>query len=335
MNINNESEAIALSVSYLKQGKLVAFPTETVYGLGADANNEQAVKQVFEIKGRPLNHPLIVHIHSIDALGQWAIDIPPEAYKLAQHFWPGPLTLILKKHPKVLPIITGFQDTIAIRIPKHPRALELLKSFNGGLVGPSANRYGRISPTSSFAVQQELGSKLDYILEGGSCEIGIESTIVQIENNNINILRLGSISSADISAVLGKEVSVLKKSDITVPGDKLSHYAPLKPLFLIDYQKLLKTLDYLSQHSIKFGLLFYSKDLKNILPKTTQNIQSLDNPNIYARDLYHNLRTLDESEVKFILVESLPSQPEFAAIHDRLNRAAQKEDLEQFFIKNL
>src|SRR3989344_2949582 len=193
---------ISEAVTILRQGGLVAFATETVYGLGADAKNADAIKKIFTAKQRQINYPLNIVISDVSHLSQWAIDIPESAYQLAKAFWPGPLTLILKKAPHVLDVISQGKSTIGCRIPKHPVALQLLQQFGSGLVAPSANRFGRLSPTTAEAVREELGDRVDLILDSGQCELGMESTIVDLSGEQPVILRSGMITAKQIEDVL-------------------------------------------------------------------------------------------------------------------------------------
>lgn len=190
----------------LKNGELVAFPTETVYGLGADASNNQALARLYKAKGRPESHPVIVHIATVDGLSNWAVDIPPEAYNLAECFWPGPMTLILKRASGVSDRVTGGQATIGIRIPSHPVALELLEKFGGGIAAPSANKFGRISATMAGDVRREFGNEVAFVLDGGLCQVGIESTIVDLTGVLPRILRPGMITPRQVADVVGKDV---------------------------------------------------------------------------------------------------------------------------------
>ena len=317
-------KAIDLAVESLKAGKLVSFPTETVYGLGAHARNSEAVAKVFQAKGRPSSHPLIVHIPSSKHLSEWAIDIPDAAWLLAKYFWPGPLTLILKKHPSVSSTITGGQDTIGIRVPQHPMTLELLRRLNSGLVGPSANSYGQISPTLAQHVEADLGHKVDYILEGGPCVVGIESTILYLgDPNRPSIMRQGTISAAEISQVLGFPIATEKASaSIRVPGAKSSHYAPSKPLYLVEPSALsVLTENHLNNNSICSVLSFHEKP--SSLPDRFPWYQVSKEPVQYAQQLYSNLRKLDANSLDKIFVETVPHQTGWTAIADRLQRASQ------------
>ncbi|MBV9788146.1 MAG: threonylcarbamoyl-AMP synthase, partial [Chloroflexi bacterium] len=218
---------IERAVAALRDGQLVAFPTETVYGLGADASNADAVRRIFAAKGRPADHPLIVHLPDVAALTDWARDIPPAAWQLAARFWPGPLTMILPKAPHVPDVVTGGQQSIGLRIPDHPVAGALLRAFNGGVAAPSANRFGRISPTLAEHVQSELGDAVALIIDGGPCRVGVESSIVDLTGEQPALLRPGHISASQLAEVLGSPVIQPQRSTTRAPGTLDSHYAPL------------------------------------------------------------------------------------------------------------
>lgn len=324
------------AATLLKAGKLVAIPTETVYGLGADARNAIACQNIYEAKGRPTSNPLIVHIPHVDALKDWAIDIPETAFKLARAFWPGPLTLILKRHPSVPKIVTGGQDSIAIRIPNHPLTLELLKQFDGGIAAPSANRYGRISPTTAEHVRAELGSSVDYILDGGPCAVGIESTIISLlgDTDAPVILRQGSITAADLSNVLGKTVETkignATKTPIVSGSDK-SHYAPSTPLHLCTKESFLETALNFSQNNKRICALSFSvKRIELIEHGVPDNliakwISVPPDPIAYAQKLYAYLHDFDTTKSDCILIETPPETDVWGGIRDRLQRAAARE----------
>jgi L-threonylcarbamoyladenylate synthase len=304
------------AVAVLKRGGLVAFPTETVYGLGADASNPEAVARIFRVKGRPLDHPVIVHIAAAAQLVRWAREIPDHAVRLAERFWPGPLTLILKRARGVADGLTGGQDTIGIRVPGHPLALELLRRFGGGIAAPSANKFGRISPTTAEHVRGDLGGGIDLILDGGPCEIGIESTIVDLSRGGPMLLRPGRVSTEDIAGTLGVSLTPRDHDAPRVPGALESHYAPRTPLRLV-----------VSGHWDESGggalanpaiLSFRSRPVGG---RFALWIEASKDPQRYARDLYSNLRLLDSSGGDEILVEQPPADAKWAAIADRLVRA--------------
>lgn len=323
---NNLRVEIEKAVRLLREGKTVAFPTETVYGLGADARNQAAVRRIFELKGRPADHPLIVHIPSAASLDQWAQNIPEAAWRLAEHFWPGPLTLILPRRDSVSLEVTGGQQTVGLRVPDHPLALELLHSFGSGLAAPSANRFGRISPTSAGHVWDELGSQVDMILDGGPCHVGLESTIVSLVGPQPCLLRPGSISVAELSAVLGEELADTppETSSLRAPGMLPSHYAPQTPLILKPAISLWSWTEKLSQMGGSLGVMYLNR-APAVRGKTGQvrHVSMPLQPQAYAHKLYATMRLLDAGGYDCLLVEEPPDTSEWQAINNRLRRAAQ------------
>ena len=214
------------AVQILRQGGLVAFPTETVYGLGADADNSQALQNLFRIKGRPTTHPLIVHLGSGDEVKNWAVSVPDEAHLLMRTYWPGPLTVILKKAQRVLKAVTGGQETVGLRVPDHKLALAMLREFRGGVAAPSANRFGKVSPTCADHVRQDLGSDVDFILDGGPCAVGLESTIVDFSSGEPVILRPGGVTREALQETLRQTLAVRTTGAVRAPGFLEAHYAP-------------------------------------------------------------------------------------------------------------
>ena len=310
------SEVIARAVAILRGGGLVAFPTETVYGLGADAANPDAVRRIFVAKGRPADHPVIVHVADAGQLGAWAREIPDDARRLAAAFWPGPLTLILKRAPAVSDLVTGGQDTVGVRIPSHPVAQSLLRAFGGGIAAPSANRFGRISPTTAEDVRAELGERVDLVLDGGASEVGIESAIVDVSGDAPTLLRPGMIGVAQIEAVLGRPVAAASTSSPRASGMLEAHYAPATPLVLIDR----RALDRLPRNpGDRVAVL-----ARHAAPAEMEAawVEAPADPRGYAHDLYRNLRALDVGGYSRILIEAVPDAPEWAAVRDRLTRAA-------------
>ncbi len=307
---------IKKALSLLKQGGLIGLPTETVYGLAADASNPAAVRKVFAAKGRPIDHPLIVHIGTLAELEAWAKDIPDAAYRLAQAFWPGPLTLILKKQDSVLSEVTGGQDTVALRMPNHPLALELLNAFGGGLVAPSANAFGRISPTEESAVLAELGQKVDFILPGGRTSIGIESTILDLHARPFTLLRQGMILQGELENCLGEPLAFpTVHTQTRAPGLLPTHYAPRTPLQLFDIKDLPRFLD----RADSLVVLAQSPQPEFARHLSWQPMPPT--PEKYAFELYAALRAADSKGAELILLETPLHAPEWAAIHDRLQRA--------------
>jgi L-threonylcarbamoyladenylate synthase len=312
-------EAIARAAEVLRAGGLVALPTETVYGLGADASNAEASAKIFAAKGRPADHPLIVHLADAEALTEWAREIPKEAIALARAFWPGPLTMILKKEAEVPDVVTGGQDTVGLRVPDHPVALALLRAFGGGVAAPSANRFGRISPTTAKHVADELGDALDMILDGGACDVGIESTILDLSRGTPVILRPGAIGPDAIAAVIGRRPLVPSVSDSTAPrvsGSLTAHYAPRTSLRLVPAATLENALRTAGARTAVIAR-------RPALPIPHGNwIAAPHDAAGYAHDLYANLRALDASDADLILVEAPPEGEGWDAVHDRLGRAA-------------
>jgi len=298
----------------LINGDLVAFPTETVYGLGADAANEEAIKKIYQVKARPSDHPLIVHISNLKQLDKWAREIPEYAIKLARSFWPGPMTLILPRTALAKDFITGGQDNVGIRIPDQTLALALLSEFEQqggtGVAAPSANRFGKVSPTTAKAVEQELGGYLtqsDQILDGGSCEVGVESTIIDCTSQRPIILRPGAITHLMIAEITGIEPDATSKVDTKASGLLESHYSPSAKVIL--------------DQTPQAGDGFIA--LSNI--KTPQGVIRLAEPknNIeYAKVLYQALRSADAQQIKTVHAH-LPTGDDIAqAIIDRLNKSA-------------
>lgn len=316
---------IAQAVKILKSGGLVAFPTETVYGLGGDAQNEQAIRAIFQAKKRPYQHPLIVHLAQAEQLSQWARDIPAAAWRLAEAFWPGPLTLVLKKQAHILDVLTAGQETIGLRIPNHPMALELLQAFNGGIAAPSANQFTHISPTTAAAVAEELSGRVDLILDGGDCAVGLESTIVDLSTDQPKILRPGMITPAMLAGVLGQPITHAT-TEVRVPGQHLVHYAPATATTLLSYAALADFLVHLTPEDLPVACLVYSEKAAQ-LPIANEDITLWWLPAqaaLYAHDLYDTLRLLDHQQAKHILIEQVPDDAEWDAIRDRLFKASTK-----------
>lgn len=331
---DHTSAVIEQAVARLKAGQLIGLPTETVYGLAADADNPEAVAKIFVAKGRPTDHPLIVHLGADDLLNRYARDIPEAAWTLAEAFWPGPLTLILKKAPGVLDTVTGGQDTVGVRIPGHPVALALLRAFaevcptGGGLAAPSANKFGRISPTAAAHVASELGDAVSLILEGGDCQVGIESTIVDLSRGAPVMLRPGAITAEQIELVLGQALAVTPTSasqspDATprVSGSLASHYAPLTPLSVLGLTAITQKL------AVGGGVAIVrdTPDLPVSLRQRTDVVVLADQPSQFAHDFYRVLRELDAKDYARIYVQDLPETPDWLAVRDRLGRAAHRD----------
>jgi L-threonylcarbamoyladenylate synthase len=313
------------AVALLRAGELVAFPTETVYGLGADARKDSAIAKIFAAKGRPVDHPVIVHIPDASHMAQWAVDIPPAAHRLAEAWWPGPLTIILRRHPEVSLALTGGQDTIGLRVPNHPLALALLQAFDGGIAAPSANRFGRISPTTAAAVREELGEVVPLIIDGGDCHVGIESTIVDLTSGSPKILRPGMITQADLTRVLSQSASemLVCGPDLRAPrvsGDLDAHYAPRTPLILATPSALDREVGDAIRQGAHVAVLTMNRAVLNS-PLVTQ-CRGGEGASEYAHSLYANLRHLDTLGVARIFVEQVPEGDDWQGVADRLRRAA-------------
>jgi L-threonylcarbamoyladenylate synthase len=303
------AEQIAQAAAHLRRGELVAFPTETVYGLGADALNPEAVKAIFAAKGRPRDHPVIVHLATTEALNDWAAEVPFKARLLAQSFWPGPMTLVLPKRPEVPGEVTGQQPTIALRVPAHPVAQALLRAFGGAIAAPSANRFGHVSPTTAQHVASEF-PELPLILDGGPCEVGLESTIVDFSQGEAHILRPGRVSAFEISEVIGYLPEVLGRSEVRVPGTLARHYAPQTPCYLVDT----------AHPEVNEGVIS-----RRVQPEGAQGYWRTlpDDPVAYGRLLYAALRECDALGLKALWIEVVPEDDAWLAVRDRLSRAAQ------------
>jgi L-threonylcarbamoyladenylate synthase len=306
------------AVEVLRAGDLVVFPTETVYGLGANASNPAAVRKIFEVKNRPADHPVIVHLDNPRYLHRWVSDVPPVAEQLAAKFWPGPLTLILPKADNVNDIVTGGQDSIGIRVPSHPIAQQLLTAFGGGIAAPSANRYGRLSPTKPEHVRDEFGDSIKLLLDGGESQIGLESTIVSCLDNEPRLLRPGFITRSQLEQVVGKMTvgGLVPRA----PGDKKLHYAPATPLEIVSSDELEARAGEITARQERVAVLAMRPPLQTQRHMTWINAGK--KAETYAHNLYNHLRTLDRAASVRILVQAPPTDERWAAILDRLQRAS-------------
>ncbi|MBL7922127.1 MAG: threonylcarbamoyl-AMP synthase [Bacteroidia bacterium] len=309
---------IDLAADLLLKGKLVAIPTETVYGLAANALNEKSVLAVFETKQRPFFDPLIVHLPSIESIAKYAILEDQRLQKLANAFWPGPLTLLLPKKANIPAIVTSGLEQVAVRIPNHKLTLELLRKVDLPLAAPSANPFGYVSPTEPAHVEKQLGNKIDYILDGGSCEVGLESTIIGIENDKICVYRLGGLAIEEIEKVIGKvELMINSSSDPKAPGQLKSHYAPKKPLFIGDINELVK-----KNKDKKTAVICFGEENFNKQDSTIFNLSKTKDLQEAAINLFKFLRLADESDTDIVICQKLPEEGLGRAINDRLKRAA-------------
>jgi L-threonylcarbamoyladenylate synthase len=316
--------AIARAVLRLRAGELVAFPTETVYGLGADARVPDAVRRIFAAKGRPADHPVIVHLYDTLQLADWARAAPEGALKLAAAFWPGPLTLILPRAAHVADIVTGGQDSVGLRVPSHPVARALLSAFGGGIAAPSANRFGRISPTTAQHVADDLGAMIPMILDGGACAVGIESTIVAFTGDEPVLVRPGALDLADLFRVLGRAPRARPAAAPRAPGTLASHYAPKTPATLVAPNALHAEISQRGERDE--GIAVLARTVARPADFVDIWIDAPASAVAYAHDLYANLRALDAANADAILIEAVPHDDGWLSVLDRLTRATRGED---------
>ena len=320
--------AIVRAADALAAGGLVAFPTETVYGLGADAENPAAVARIYEAKGRPSDHPVIVHVAPGADLSHWSDALPPAAQQLVDAFWPGPLTLIVKRAAHIPDAVSGGQDTVGLRCPSHPVAIALLRAFKGGqggLAAPSANKFGNVSPTTAQHVRDEFEAELASglladVLDGGQSDVGIESTIVDLSRLATHgpvLLRPGHISSEQIAAVIGALPGLPDAAAPRASGTLESHYAPHTPVAMQHTNQLGQTLELLRKAGHRVALIHYSD-----LPPASASVRLQAEPEHYAHALYASLRAMDQADAALILVEAPPVTAAWLGVNDRLRRAA-------------
>jgi len=312
------AEELARAARLLREGRLVAFPTETVYGLGADASSAAAVARLYAAKRRPLDHPVIVHFAAAEDAFAWAREVPQAARKLATTFWPGPLTLILKRSPKAGDFVTGGQDTVGLRVPSHPVAQALLREFRGPIAAPSANRFGEVSATTAAHVREDLAAEADLVLEGGQSDIGIESTIVELSGGKAVLLRPGHIGASELEAALGEKLAERPAGAPRHSGGLERHYAPRTPAQLVAPHELDAQISkWLAQGSEVAVLAFSRPD-----QRVDFWLRMPQDPVAYAQKLYAALRELDGAGCARILIETPPQEERWAAVGDRLRRAA-------------
>ncbi len=303
------------AVNFLKNAELIALPTETVYGLAADATNEEAVSKIFSAKGRPSDHPLIVHLDSFNKIQEWVEEIPDAAIRLAHYFWPGPLTMILQKRKNVSDLITGGLETIALRIHKHSIALRVIEKLGTAVAAPSANAYKRTSPTKPEHVLKALSGKIAAIIDDGRCRIGLESTIIDMTSAVPVILRPGAITRLMIEPVININIQEPLAHQQKVPGNMAVHYQPEKPLFLISMEEIRRRLP-----QEKNVAIMHHSDI--IETKNATYYRMSRNKSEYARNLYATLHTIDATQVNKIFVEKPPFHNEWLDITDRLHKAS-------------
>jgi len=315
MKVKATEENIKLAGSIIKNGGLVAFPTETVYGLGANALNPRAVAKIFEVKNRPTFDPLIVHISKVEWLEKLTKEVDERAFKLIERFWPGPLTLVLYKSPIVPDIVTAGLPTVAIRMPSHPVAIALIESAETPISAPSANPFGYISPTTAEHVEKQLGDKIDLILDGGKCPIGIESTVLSLINEEPEILRPGGLPIEEIEKVIGKVKIHTKSSKPLSPGQLPKHYSPKTPV------KIFKSFDEIKEDE-NIGILLFKKTDLNIKAKHVEILSESGDLVEAAGNLFATLHRLDEAGVDVIYAQEVPLTGLGFAIMDRLRKAS-------------
>ncbi|WP_373975762.1 L-threonylcarbamoyladenylate synthase [Chitinibacter sp. SCUT-21] len=316
------TEELNLALNLLRAGELVGIPTETVYGLAADASQPEAVAKIFAAKGRPADHPVIVHIAGVEQLAAWAQNIPDEAYLLAQHFWPGPLTLILERQAHVSDAVTGGQNTVGLRAPAHPITQQLLQHFGGGLAAPSANQFGHVSPTTAAHVRGEFSEEvLQLVLDGGACDVGVESTIVSLVGDKPKLLRPGGVSREAIEAVLGDSLEHHTNQYTAkqrVSGLLDSHYAPRTTLITGQAARLQECIAEKLAQNQKVVLICQEINTKLDI----EQFLMPSSPQAYAQQIYATLRQLDLQRFDTLFLALPPNTTEWLAIHDRLARAA-------------
>jgi len=324
------ADKIAHAAALLDAGQLVAFPTETVYGLGGDAESPEAVARIYAAKGRPANHPVIVHLAPNGNPHYWVERLPSDAQRLIDAFWPGPLTLILKRAAHIPAAVSGGQDSVGLRCPSHPVAQALLEAFSalrnghGGVAAPSANRFGHVSPTTAQHVRDEFGDAI-HVLDGGASDVGIESTIVDLSRGFPALLRPGHVTPQDIADVLGEMPRLPDGTDASAPrasGTLKAHYAPRTPLALLPFDVLEPMLTTRAPGERVALVARVSRAGRWADTPGVHFVAAPEDPHLYARDLYGLLRALDHANVSRILIEKLPDTIEWIAVNDRLGRAA-------------
>lgn len=315
------SGEIAAAAAVLRAGGIVGMPTETVYGLAGDAENPAAVARIFEVKGRPASHPLIVHIGGAEHLAEWVEAVPTVAAVLAERFWPGPLTLVLGRHRRVPRLVTGGLETVAVRVPAHRVALALIAAFDGALAAPSANRFGAISPTTASDVRSSLGDAVPVVLDGGPCDVGVESTIVDLTSRRARILRPGGVTREQLEEVLGYPVTVGSSSSVRVPGQHPSHYAPRARVTLVEAGQLAAAAAHATAQGLQVGILAppsVAGELADVHAVVNVPASVTD----YAHELFGLLRELDQRGCDVILACPPGEAGLGLAIANRLRRAA-------------
>jgi L-threonylcarbamoyladenylate synthase len=315
---------IARAAEALRRGGLVAFPTETVYGLGADAENPTALARLYEVKGRPGEHPVIVHVGEPSRLAEWAAHVPAAAQRLGDAFWPGPLTVVVRRAARVLDAVTGGGDSVGVRVPDQPVALALLHAFGGGIAAPSANRFGHVSPTTADDVRADLGDDVDVLLDDGPCTVGVESTIVDCTGDDPVILRPGGVTRERLEQVLDREVAIRRDGLVRAPGTLKSHYAPEAAVLLVDRDDIAARAAALVAAGQRVAVLAAAPPVP--MPPDVAVLDAPADVDEYARVLYARLREVDRRGVDVVLAVPPLEVGVGAAVADRLRRAAGRGD---------
>ena len=322
-------ENITRAVAWLRAGEIIGLPTETVYGLAADASNADAVAKIYAAKGRPVDHPLIVHVASADAAKAWAATWPNAAEKLAAAFWPGPMTLVVKRASHVLDAVTGGQDTVGLRVPSHPVAQAVMREFDGGLAAPSANQFGQVSATTAEHVVAEFPELRLSILDGGACDVGVESTIVDVSGDTVRILRPGRVRANEIEQVLGVALSDDISAAPRVSGSLASHYAPRTPTIMLEERRLrtqLRAFRQAQDRGPSRCVITHSFDVEP--SAKLRAIRLAGDAQTWEYELYALLRSLDSERYGQLIIEAPPQGPEWEAVNDRVQRATQRDNVE-------
>ena len=325
-------ENVTRAVAWLRAGELIGLPTETVYGLAADARNPDAVAKIYAAKGRPVDHPLIVHVASADAAKAWAATWPEAAEKLAAAFWPGPMTLFVKRANHVLDVVTGGQDTVGLRVPSHPVAQAVLREFGPGLAAPSANQFGQVSATTAEHVAAEFPDRLLFILDGGACDVGVESTIVDVSGDTARILRPGRVRANEIEQVLGVALGSVANDAAAAPrvaGSLASHYAPRTPTIMLEERRLRTQLRAFRQAQDRGPTRCVITHSFDVEPSAKlRAIRLAADAQTWEYELYALLRALDSERYGTLIIEAPPQGPEWDAVNDRVQRATQRDNVE-------
>ena len=323
------AENVTRAVAWLRAGELIGLPTETVYGLAADASNGDAVTKIFAAKGRPVDHPLIVHVASAEAAKAWAATWPDAAEKLAVAFWPGPMTLIVRRASHVPDAVTGGQDTVGLRVPSHPVAQAVLRELNAALAAPSANQFGHVSATTASHVAAEFPDCALLILDGGACDVGVESTIVDVSGEHVRILRPGRVRANEIEAVLGFALTDNASDAPRVSGSLASHYAPRTPTIMLEERRLRTQLRAFRQAQDRGPtrcVITHSFDVEP--SEKLRAIRLAGDAQTWEYELYALLRALDGERYGQLIIEAPPQGPEWDAVNDRVHRATQRDTVE-------